>query len=113
MKNPSLRTDTLTDSVMVGQDDVVSTVAPAAPGDDGWFTGTHAGTLRGRQSSQTELRTQWNFRFDIAALTGIDPADINGVTLSIPQIGRLNTTSGSGNAQRFIRSKEPTTAFMC
>ena len=89
--------NTLTESVMVGQDDIVSATAPLAPG-DGWFTGTAAGTIRARDVGDNEhWRTQWNFRFDIAALAGIDPADIISATLTIPQIGRLNTVSEPGN----------------
>ncbi|MEJ6648016.1 MAG: hypothetical protein QNL24_11925 [Akkermansiaceae bacterium] len=49
--------DSLDRSIMVGSTDTVSTTAPTAPG-DGWFSGTDvAGTIRGRQSTQVELRT--------------------------------------------------------
>lgn len=84
--------DTLDRAVTVGQTDIDPLVAPSAPG-DGWFAGPHAGTLRGRATSSFELRTQWYFVFDIAALAGVAPGDIVSATLTIPQIGRLNTLS--------------------
>ncbi|BCX49025.1 hypothetical protein HAHE_29330 [Haloferula helveola] len=83
--------NSLTDSQMVGQNDSDPLLLPAAPG-DGWFTGAYAGTVRQRASgNQEQLRTQWYFRFDIAALSGIQPHLIQSATLDIPQIGRLNT----------------------
>jgi hypothetical protein len=45
-----------------------------------------------------QLRTQWNFRFDISALNGIDSSIITNATITIPQIGRLNNTSVGTNA---------------
>lgn len=84
----------LTESVMVGSNNRNPAIAPTAPG-DGWFTGTHAGTIRGRNDTNLELRTQWNFRFGISALSGIAPENITKVTLKIPQIGRLNAISNS------------------
>ena len=90
--------NTLADSVMVGEQDTAAASAPAAPG-DGWFTGPHAGTIRARSTTapNPEFRTQWNFRFDASALAGVAPGTITSATLSIPQIGRLNTVSGPGN----------------
>jgi acetyl esterase/lipase len=85
---------TLTDSVMVGANSRNPAIAPAAPG-DGWFTGAHAGTIRSRKDSKLELRTLWNFRFAIDALSGIAPASISKVTLKIPQIGRHTSLSSS------------------
>ncbi|MEJ6648019.1 MAG: sulfatase-like hydrolase/transferase, partial [Akkermansiaceae bacterium] len=81
---------TRTESVMVGESDSVGgSTAPLAVG-DGWFTGVHAGTLRQRSTTQFELRTQWYFRFDLADIATLAPEDILGVTLKLPQIGRLN-----------------------
>jgi hypothetical protein len=83
---------TLADSVNVGQNDTAGgTTAPAAPG---IFTSTGAtGFVRGRATgAQEELRTQWYFRFDTAPLVGLNPAEIVSVTLTIPQVGRLNNT---------------------
>ncbi|MEO6751410.1 MAG: alpha/beta hydrolase fold domain-containing protein [Chthoniobacteraceae bacterium] len=88
---------TLSESTMVGLKNTNPAIAPTAPG-DGWFTGAYAGTIRGRQDTSFDLRTQWNFRFNISAISGIAPGRITGVTLSIPQIGRHTATSVSQTA---------------
>ena len=99
--------NTLSESVMVGSGDTNSNVAPLAPGvhepaavGNPWFTSSFDGMLRGRATTQFQRRTQWNFRFDASALAGVDAADITAVTLSIPQIGRLNTQSYTNLAMR-------------
>lgn len=83
---------TLSDSLLVGQNDTTGgSTAPAAPGDN-WYTGAHAGIVRTRTAANNEqFRTQWYFRFDTSALSGVNAADIVSVTMYIPQIGRLNT----------------------
>ena len=87
--------NTLADSELVGQNDPGGATAPAAPG-SGWYTSTNAGEVRQRATgNQENLRTQWYFRFDTAALAGISSGDILSATISIPQIGRLNTLNGS------------------
>ncbi|BCX49026.1 hypothetical protein HAHE_29340 [Haloferula helveola] len=88
---------TLTDSQLVGQNDTDPLTAPAVPG-DGWFTGPYSGTVRQRESGSNEQwRTQWYLRFDISALSGVDPGLITGATFNILQIGRLNTVT-TGNS---------------
>lgn len=91
----------LIDSQLVGQDDTNAATAPTAPG-DGWFTGAYSGTVRQRESGSNELwRTQWYFRFDISALSGVDPGLITGATLNLPQIGRLNTVTTGNDLKVF------------
>jgi len=99
----SVTLSNLTDSVLVGQDDTTGgSTAPIVPG-DGWFSGAHAGTLRQRTvGNQETLRTQWYFRFDIADIATLNPADITGATLSLPQIGRLNGNPGNNVPLRFF-----------
>ena len=95
--------NSLTDNIMVGQDDTTGgSTSPAAVG-DGWFTGTYSGTLRQRSFGNNEpLRTQWYFRFDISSLLGVNPGDITSVTLSLPQIGRLNSNPGDNVPMRIF-----------
>lgn len=91
----SVTLDVRSDNVLVGQADTAGGKSvPAAVG-DGWFTGSYAGTVRQRAvGNQEQLRTQWYFRFDIAALAGIAADDITSATLRLPQIGRLNSNPG-------------------
>ncbi|BDS08150.1 hypothetical protein NT6N_31900 [Oceaniferula spumae] len=87
--------NTLSDSELVGLNDGGGATAPVAPG-SGWYTGANAGEVRQRLNSNTELRTQWYFRFDITSLAGVPSGDILSATISIPQIGRLNGSAGAG-----------------
>lgn len=91
--------DSLTDSQMVGLNDTDPLVEPVAEG-DGWFTGAYAGTVRQRSNGNAiERRTQWYFRFDIAALSGVQPHLIQSATLELPQIGRLNNLTTNNALQ--------------
>lgn len=89
----------LSESVLVGEQDTDRSTAPLAPG-KGWYTGSSAGEVRQRDSSNTEWRTQWYFRFDNLVLAPFAGDKILSASLHVPQIGRLNTQSTS-NSLRF------------
>ena len=89
----TITVNTLTaDNTMVGSTDTDPFSAPLAVGGQ-WYSNTFSGTIRERQSSIFENRTEWYFRFDLSALSGVSSNDIQSVAINLPQIGRLNGDS--------------------